>query len=331
MRRLVVSGLASWLLSLALALGAPLAAAQGAAASYPSKPVRVIVPFPPGGATDILARAVGNELQKNWGQPFVIENRPGAGGNTGTDAVAKSPPDGYTLLMGTVGTHGINASLYPKLPYDPVRDFAPVALVALVPNILVVHPSVPAKSVRELIDYARAHPGKLDYASSGNGTSIHLAAELFKSMTGVYMVHIPYRGSAFAMQDLLTGQVQVMFDNMPSALPQVKAGKLRALAVTSARRSPAAPDVPTLTESGLSGYEASSWFGMLAPAGTPPEIVEKLNAAIVKALQSPEVRDRLASQGAEPASLTPAEFARFIDAEIAKWAKVVKASGAKVD
>jgi tripartite-type tricarboxylate transporter receptor subunit TctC len=307
------------------------AAATVQAQTYPSKPIRMIVPFPPGGTTDILARAIGAELTKAWGQPVVIENRPGAGGNIGSEAVARSPGDGYTLLMGTVGTHGINPSLYKKMPYDAVKDFAPVTLVALVPNILVVHPSVPAKSVAELIALAKKQPGKLTYASSGNGTSIHLSGALFESLAGVQMVHVPYKGSAPAVTDLLGGQVNMMFDNMPSALPHVKAGKLRALGVTSAKRSPAVPDVPTIAEAGVKGYEASSWFGVLAPATTPKDIVAKLNAEIAKSLGTPEMKEKLSSQGAEPVGNTPEQFGAFIRAEIDKWAKVVKASGATVD
>jgi tripartite-type tricarboxylate transporter receptor subunit TctC len=261
----------------------------------------------------------------------VVDNKPGAGGNIGSDIVAKSAPDGYTLVMGTVGTHAINASLYKKMPYDHIKDFVPVSLVALVPNILVVHPSVPANSVKELIAYAKANPGKLNFASSGNGTSIHLSGELFKTTAGVEMTHVPYKGSAPAVTDLLGGQVQLMFDNMPSALPHVKAGKLKALGVTTAKRFPAAPDIPAIAEAGVPGYEASSWFGVLAPAGTPKEIVNKLSSEIAKILQTPEIKERLLSQGAEPVGNTPDQFAAFIKAETAKWAKVVKESGATVD
>ena len=306
-------------------------AASAHAQDFPTKPIRIVVPFPPAGATDIIGRIVAADFQKAWGQPATVENRAGAGGNVGTEIVARAPPDGYTLLVGTVGTHGINASLYPKLPYDPIKDFEPVSLVALVPNLMVVHPSVPAKTVQEFIAYARTRPGKIDYASSGNGTSIHLAAELFKTMSNTFLVHIPYRGSGPAVTDLLGGQVQVMFDNMPSALPHVRAGKLRPLGVTSAKRSPALPDVPTIAEAGLKGYEASSWFGILAPAGTPKAIVDRLQQQIARGLATPEGRERLATQGAEPIAGTPAEFAAHIRAEIAKWGQVVKAAGAKVD
>jgi len=295
------------------------------------KPIRIVVPFPPGGATDILARDVAQKLTEAWGQQVIVDNRPGAGGNIGSELVAHSAPDGYTLEMGTVGTHAINASLYAKMPYDHVKDFAPVILVAGVPNVLVVNNAVPANSVAELIAYAKANPGKLNFASSGNGTSIHLSGELFKVMAGVQMTHIPYKGSAPALQDLLGGQVQLMFDNLPPSLPQIKAGKVRALAVTSLTRAPALPDVPTIAESGLPGFEASSWFGILAPAGTPPAIVAKLNAEIAKWLATPEAKEKLAKQGANAAGGTPEDFAKHIAAETAKWAKVVKDSGAKID
>jgi tripartite-type tricarboxylate transporter receptor subunit TctC len=306
---------------------APLALAQ----TYPSHPIRLVVPFPPGGTTDILARAVAQKLSESFGQQVIVDNRPGAGGNIGTELVAKAAPDGYTLEMGTVGTHAINASLYSKLPFDHVKDFVPVILVAGVPNVLVVNPALPVHSVQELIAYGKANPGKLYFASSGSGTSIHLSGELFKTMTGVQMTHVPYKGSAPALTDLMGGQVQLMFDNLPSSLGFIKAGKLRALAVTSAERASALPDVPTIAESGVPGFEASSWFGVLAPAGTPREIVQKLNAEIAKWLATPEAREKLASQGAIAAGGTPEDFARHIAAETAKWAKVVKASGAKVD
>lgn len=306
-------------------------AAQAQTQTFPTKPIKIVVPFPPGGTTDVLARVIGQEMTKSWGQQVIVDNRPGAGGNTGSDVVAKSPADGYTLLMGTVGTHGINVSLYKKMPYDAVKDFAPVTLVASVPNLLVVHPSVPAKSVKELISHAKANPGKLNFASAGNGTSIHLSGEMFKTMTGVQMQHVPYKGSAPAVTDLLGGQVNMMFDNMPSALPHVKGGKLRALAVTSAKRSPAAPDVPTMAEAGVPGYEATSWFGILAPAGTPKDIVTKLNKEIARILAMPEIKEKLSAQGAEPVGNTPEQFAAHIKAEIKKWEGVVKASGAQLD
>jgi tripartite-type tricarboxylate transporter receptor subunit TctC len=306
--------------------------ARAQASGFPNKPLRLIVPFPAGGTTDIIGRAVAQEFTRVLGQQAVVENRAGAGGNIGSEMVAKSPADGYTLLVNTVGTHGINQALYQKLPFDPVKDFAPVSLVAMVPNVLVVHPSVPAQNVKELIALAKSKPGRLNYASSGNGTSIHLAAELFKSMTGTFITHIPYRGSAPALTDLLAGQCDLMFDNLPSALPHIRSGKLRALGLTSAKPSAALPGVPTIEQAGgLAGYEASAWFGIMAPAGTPPEIVNRLQQVIARGLQQPEMRDRLAGQGAEPVGNTPEQYGTYIKAELDKWAKVVKASGAKID
>ena len=305
--------------------------ANAQAPAYPTKPIRLVVPFPAGGATDILAREVAKHLTETWGQSVVVDNRPGAGGNIGSELVAKAPPDGYTLEMGTVGTHAINASLYAKMPYDHVKDFLPIILVAGVPNVLVVYPAVPVNSVQELIAYAKANPGKLNFASSGAGTSIHLSGELFKVMAGVQMTHVPYKGSAPALQDLVGGQVQLMFDNLPPSLPQIKAGKLRALGVTSATRAPALPATPTIAEAGLPGFESSSWFGLLAPAGTPPAIVAKINAEVDKWLASPEAKEKLSAIGANIAGGSPEDFARHIQAETAKWAKVVKESGAKVD
>jgi tripartite-type tricarboxylate transporter receptor subunit TctC len=320
--------------SLAAFAIAPWAQAQ----AWPGKPVRIVVPFAAAGTTDIIARALAPELQRAFGQPFVVDNKPGAGGNSGAAEVAKSPPDGYTLLMGTVGTHAINPALYPKMPYDHVKDFAPITLCAGVPNVLVMNPGIAAKyqigSVADLVRAAKANPGKLNVASSGNGTSIHLSAELFKSMTGTYMVHLPYRGSGPALIDLLGGSADLMFDNLPSSLPHIKAGKLKALAVTSAVRSAVLPDLPTIAEAGgpaLKGFEASSWFGLLAPAGTPADIVNRVQQEVAKSLSSAAVKERLVSQGAIPSGNTPAEFARHIDAETKKWAQVVKVSGAKVD
>ncbi|MCB2016716.1 MAG: tripartite tricarboxylate transporter substrate binding protein [Hydrogenophaga sp.] len=316
------------------ALGAgQLAQAQTA---WPGKPVRIVVPFAPGGTTDILARVIAPELSKAFGQSFVIENKGGAGGNIGADIVAKSAPDGYTLLMGTVGTHGINKSLYSKLPYDPQKDFAPVTLVAGVPNVMVMNANrakdLGIASVSDFVKYAKAHPGQLNMASSGNGTSIHLAGELFKSRTGVYMTHIPYGGSGPALKDLVGGQVDVMFDNLPSSKPHIQSGALKAFAVTSAVRSSALPDTPTVADAGqLPGFEASSWFGLLAPAGTPADVVTRIQQETAKALAQPAIKERLLSLGAIPGGNTPAEFAKMIDSEIGKWAGVVKASGARVD
>ncbi|WP_096668958.1 Bug family tripartite tricarboxylate transporter substrate binding protein [Polaromonas sp. AET17H-212] len=307
-----------------------------AQSAWPTKPVRIVVPFAPGGTTDILARAVAPELTKAFGQPFIVDNRAGAGGNVGADLVAKSPGDGYTLLMGTVGTHGINKSLYSKMPYDPQKDFAPITLVAGVPNVMVMNAEKAAKlginNVADFVKYAKAHPGQFSMASSGNGTSIHLAGELFKSQTGIFMTHIPYRGSGPALLDLIGGNVDVMFDNLPSAMPQIKGGKLKAFAVTSAQRSTAMPELPTVEEAGkLKGFEASSWFGLLAPAGTPPDVVNRIQQEVAKALATPAIKEKMLAQGAIPSGNTPQEFAKLIDAEIGKWAKVVKASGAKVD
>ncbi len=313
----------------------PRARAQSA---WPAKPVRIVVPFAAGGTTDILARALAPEFQRAFGQPFVVDNKPGAGGNSGAAEVAKAAADGYTLLMGTVGTQAINVSLYPKMPYDPVKDFAPITLVAGVPNVLVMNPGSAQRyavnSVTELVRALKANPGRLNMASSGNGTSIHLAGELFKTMTGSFMVHIPYRGSGPALIDLMGGSMDLMFDNLPSALPHIRAGKLKALAVTSAIRSAAVPELPTVAEAGgaaLKGYEASSWFGLLAPAGTPADVVARVQQESAKALATPAMKERLSAQGAIPGGNAPAEFARFIDAETKKWAAVVKASGAKVD
>lgn len=315
-----------------------LPAAGRAQGAWPQRPLRIVVPFAAAGTTDILARALAPELQRALGQPVVVDNKPGAGGNTGAAEVAKSPPDGYTLVMGTVGTHAINPALYPRMPYDHVKDFAPVSLVAGVPNVLVLNPATAERlKVATLADFiaaARARPGRLNMASSGNGTSIHLAGELFKSLTGTFMVHIPYRGSGPALIDLMAGNMDLMFDNLPSAMPHIKSGKLKALAVTSAVRSAALPDLPTIEEAGgpaLKGYEASSWFGLLAPAGTPADIVARLAAETAKALAAPAMRERLLAQGAIPSGIGPADFARLIADESAKWARVVKASGAKVD
>jgi len=324
------------LLASAAALLALTSAGAHAQAAWPNKPVRIVVPFAPGGTTDILARAVAPELSKAFGQQFVVENKGGAGGNLGAEVVAKSPGDGYTLLMGTVGTHGINRALYPKLPYDPFKDFAPITLVASVPNVMVVNAEAARangiNSVQDFIKLAKSKPGKLNMASSGNGTSIHLAGELFKSQTGIFMTHIPYRGSGPALLDLVSGQVDVMFDNLPSAMQLIKGGKLKALAVTSTTRSGALPDTPTIEEAaGLKGFEATSWFGLLAPAGTPPDIVNRIQQEVARALSNPAINEKMLAQGAIPSGNTPAQFASLIESEHKKWAQVVKVSGARVD
>ena len=306
--------------------------------AWPTKLVRIVVPFAPGGTTDILARAIAPELSRVFGQTFYVENKAGAGGNLGAEIVAKAPNDGYTLLMGTVGTHGINRALYNKLPYDPIKDFVPITVVAGVPNVMIMNADMAKarniNSVADFIAYAKANPGKLNMASSGNGTSIHLAGELFKSMSGTYMVHFPYKGSNPALLDLIGGSMDVMFDNLPSAMVHIKSGRLKALAVTSSQRSLAMPELPTVEEAGgpaLKGFEASSWFGLLAPAGTSMDVVNRVQQEVAKALNTPAIKEKLLVQGAIPGGNSPEEFAKFIDAEHKKWAQVVKASGAKVD
>ena len=299
------------------------AGSAAAAEPFPTKPIHLVSPFPPGGANDILARLVAQKLTTAWGQAVVVDNRPGAAGGLGTALVANAPPDGYTLVMGTLATHGINPSVYKSLPYDPVKGFAPVAMVAVIPIVIVVNPSLPALDAKQLIQLAKRKPGELNFASSGLGSVNHLAGELFKSMAGVDLVHIPYKGSAPALTDLLSGNVTVMFDLLPSSLPYIQAGKLRALAVTSARRSTLLPDVPTLAESGLTGYEVNSWFGVLAPAGTPVAIVNKLNAALGDILRAPDVREQMAKLGAEPLFTTPDEFSKVIGKDLETWAPIV--------
>ena len=315
-------------LAAALSL-APAAFAQ-TAASFPSKPLRIVVTFSTGGAPDILARLIGDKLATAWGQPVVVDNKPGAGGNTGADFVAKAPPDGHTFVVGTVGTHSINGALYAKMPYDMVKDFAPITLLATTPNLLVVNNEVPAKTLQELIALGKKE-GKMTFASSGSGTSIHVSGELFKTMTGIDMTHIPYKGRATAIPDVLGGRVTMMFDNMPSSLPLVKEGKLRALGVTSAQRSPAAPEIPTIAEQGLPGFDAVSWFALFAPAGTPRPIVDKLQLEVKKIISSPEIARRLAEMGLDAVGSTADELAAYQRTEITKWAKVVKDSGAKVE
>jgi tripartite-type tricarboxylate transporter receptor subunit TctC len=316
-------------LLLAAALAAlPMAAhAEG----YPSKPIRFVVPYPPGGPLDTIARLLGQKVSESVKQPVIVDNKPGAGGNIGADLVAKAPADGYTILMGAVATHAINPTLYAKIPYDPVRDFSPVTQVASTPNVLVVNPSVPASNVREFIAYAKANPGKLNFGSGSTGSAGHLAGELFKSMAGVEMTHIPYKGAAPAMQDLIGGQIHLMFDNMASSLTQVRAGRVKALAVTTAKRSSLAPELPTVAESGLAGFDISTWFGVFAPAGTPREAIARLHAEFTRALAAPDVREKMVNLGAEPVGNTPAEFAAYIRAEAEKYARVIKASGARAD
>ena len=316
------------LLFAALAAGM---AHQAGAQGYPAHPVRIVIPYPPGGTADLLARVLGQKLGETLGQGFVIENRGGAGGNLAAEAVARATPDGYTLLMANAPVLAVNPSLYDKVPFDPVRDFAPVSLVANVPLLLVTHPSFPPKSVSELIALAKAQNGKMNYASAGGGSTTYLATELFKSMAGVQMLAIPYKGSGPALAALVAGEVPVMFELFPSALGHVKGGRIRAIAVTSAARSPLMPELPTVAEAGLPGYEIASWFGIVAPAGTPGEIVMRLNAEIVRLINTPEMRARLATLGAEPRPGTPEQFAQLIPLEIRKWAKVIKESGARVE
>jgi len=315
---------------LALVCCTLLATGNALAQSFPSKPMRIVVTFTPGGAPDIIARILAERFTASWGQPAVVDNKPGSGGNIGADFVAKAMPDGHTLVVGTVGTHSINGSLYAKMPYDMVKDFTPVSLVATTPNLLVVHNGVPARNVQELIALGKKGE-KMSFASSGSGTSIHVSGELFKSMTGIDMTHIPYKGRAIAIPDLLGGRVTMMFDNMPSSLPLVREGKLRGLAVTSAKRAAAAPDIPTIAESGLPGFEAVSWFAVFAPAGTPKPVVDKLQAEISRILKTPEVAKKLTDIGLEPVGSTAEELAAYQREEIVKWAKVVKDSGARVD
>jgi tripartite-type tricarboxylate transporter receptor subunit TctC len=312
-------------------LAASLLAAQSAAAQYPSKPIRIVTPYPPGGPTDILARLLGQRMHEDWGQPVIVEAKPGAGGNVGTDYVAKAAPDGYTLLMGASGPLAINVTLFSKLPYDPTIDLTPVIHVASVPLVLVAHPSLPAKSIEELIALLKSKPGQFDYASAGPGTPQHLTGEMFKSMAGLYVVHIPYRGAAPAIADVIGGQVPFMFDSMISSIAQVKSGRLRALAITSANRSTLLPDVPTVKESGVPNFEATAWYGVVAPAAVPKEIIARLNGELLKVLKTPEIRQRLAEFGSDFVGGPPEQFGQFIKAEIAKWGKVVRDSGAHAD
>ena len=331
LRRSILRGLAATCLLAAT----PFALAQ----AYPSKMIRFVVPYPPGGPLDSIARMLAEKMRDGLGQQIIVENKPGAGGNLGADAVAKSAPDGYTIVMGAVATHAINPTLFAKMPYDPVRDFAPISLVASVPNVLVINPDIAARhgigTLGDLVKYAKAHPGQLNFASGGNGSAGHLAGELFKSMAKVSMVHIPYAGAAPAQLGLLAGQTDLMFDNLASASQNIRAGKLKSLAVTTAKRAEGLPDMPTVAEAGkaygLAGFDINTWFGVLAPAKTPAPVIEKLNAEIRRALQSPDVHERMVKLGTEPSPTTPEQFSALIQSELKKYAAVVKASGAKVD
>jgi len=306
------------------------ACTAGLAQGYPAKPIRIVVSFPAGGIADIYARVIGAKVQEAWGQPVVVENRTGAGGNIGAEAVAKSAPDGHTLNMSALGPHAVNVSLFARLPYDPVKDFAAIALVLEAEGLLVVHPSVPAHSVAELVAHARANPGSLTFASAGMGTASHLAGELFKTMAKVEMTHVPYKGNVPAITDLLAGQTSLLFATMPTVLPHAKAGKLRALATIGSARSAAAPELPTVAET-LPGFEVNNWIGLFAPAGTPPQIVRRWNGEVMRIMQSPEIQARLPAEGARFTPNSPEQFAAFVKREIEKWAPVVKASGARVD
>jgi tripartite-type tricarboxylate transporter receptor subunit TctC len=301
------------------------------AQAYPAKPIRLIVPFPVGGIADIYSRIVAGKLTEAWGQPILVDNRTGAGGNIGADLVAKAAPDGYTIGIGSIGTHAVNPTLFSHMPYDAVNDFAPIVHLLEAEGLLVVHPSVPVRSVPELIAYARANPGKLTFASAGMGTASHLAGELFKSMAKAEMAHIPYKGNVPAITDLLAGQTSLIFATMPTVLPHVKAGKLRPLATIGAQRSAAAPELPTVAEAGLAGFAVTNWVGFFAPARTPSEIVQRWNAETLRVMQSPEIQSRLVNEGARFIPMSPDQFGAFVKSEIAKWAPVVKASGARVD
>jgi tripartite-type tricarboxylate transporter receptor subunit TctC len=305
--------------------------AQNSVQGYPDRPVRWIVPFAPSGPTDLMSRAVAEKLSQRLGQQFVVDNRAGAGGNIGAEVVSKSAPDGYTLMIGHVGTHAINVSLYPKVGFDPVRDFTPITLIATLPLALVIHLSVPAKDVKELIAYAKARPGQLNFASAGNGGPTHLTGELLKTSAAIDIVHVPYKGNAAALLDLVAGRVQMMFSNMLTAMPHVRAGKLRAIGISSAKRSPQAPDLPTIAESGLPGFSAVPWYGVLGPAALPRPIVNKINSEIAHALAERDMQERFVAQGIDLQSSTPEQFGALIKSEVVKWRKVVRDAGAKVD
>ncbi|OVZ56353.1 MFS transporter [Pigmentiphaga sp. NML080357] len=321
--------LSKW--SSCLLLGVAVGSGQAVAQDYPVRPVKLVSPWAPGGANDIFCRALAQKLSESLGQPVVVENRPGAAGTIGSDFVAKAPADGYTLVMGSSPTHSIAPGLYPRLPYDPMRDFTPITLAAVVPNILVVHPSLPIRSVPELIDYAKAHPRQLNFSSTGNGSSQHLFGELFKYLARVDIVHVPYKGTGPALNDLLSGQVQMAFENPPALLPHIQAGRLRALAVAGSKRSASLPDLPTVAEAGLPGYDVAVWFGIFAPAGTPQPVVARLHKDIAAALASPDIKTRMDGFGAEIIGTGPEQFDAHLRAEIPKWAAIIKAANVKVD
>jgi tripartite-type tricarboxylate transporter receptor subunit TctC len=315
----------------ALGACASLLTPDSIAQTYPVKPIRLVVPFTPGGSTDLVARIAGQKLEEAWNQQVIIDNRPGAGGNVGLDYVAKSAPDGYTLVIGHIGTFGFGPSLYSRLPYDPVRDFAPIAMFATVPNMLVVNASLPVKSVKGLLALAKARPGQLNYGSAGNGSASHLAVEYFKLLSKTDIMHIPYKGTGPLVTDLIAGQTSLTITGVPPLYPQVRSGRLRALGVASAQRLPLLPEVPTIAEAGVPGYESTTWFGLLAPAKTPKEIILKLNAELLKILQRPDVKERLLADGADPAGSTPEQFGAYIKSEIERWAKVIQQAGVHVE
>ena len=324
------TGIPLWVLAAASAAALAQTPSTASGQAYPSRPIRIVVAYTPAGTTDILARAIGQKMTESWGQPVIVDNRPGANGNIGTELAARATPDGYTILMATAATHSINNTLYPGLAWDAVRDFAPIGLVALVPNILVVNNALPVRSVKELIAYARANPDKLTHGSPGNGSTSHLSMELFKSLTGTRMIHVPYKGSAPVLADLTGGQISLTMDNIPVYLPHAQADKIRALAVGSAKRAPAAPDLPTAAEAGVPGLIAVSWFGLVAPARAPQRVVDQLSKETARILKLPDVHKRISDLGAEPVGGTPQEYAAFIKAEINKWRKVIQAAGVRV-
>ena len=312
-------------------LAAMVIAAPVWAQTYPTKPIRMVVPSAPGSGPDLIARVVAQKLTESLGKPVVADPRPGAGGSLGAEIVAKSPPDGYTLIMGSAGSHSVNSALYPKLPYDAVKDFAPISLVSTAPNILIVHPSLPVKSVKDLVALARAKPGDLTFGSGGNGSTAHLSGELFRVLAKVNMVHVPFKGAPAAVIGVMTGEISLAILNLPPALPHVRSGKLKALGVSTATRSSAVPDIPTIAEAGLPGYDAGTWYGLLAPAGTPGDIIARLNAELVKGLRSAEMKKRIAAEGGDVIGGTPDEFTAVIKRDIDKWTRVVAASGAKAN